>query len=41
MGQTAGAVGKKLKAEGFDNVYKMTGGMMEWNNLQLPVVNNG
>ncbi len=36
MGQHAGAVGKKLKAEGFEHVYKMTGGMMEWSNLQLP-----
>jgi rhodanese-related sulfurtransferase len=36
MGQQAGAVGKKLKAQGFDRVYKMAGGMMEWSNLQLP-----
>ncbi|WP_116367950.1 rhodanese-like domain-containing protein [Parahaliea mediterranea] len=36
MGQQAGAAGKKLKASGFDKVYKMTGGMMEWGNLQLP-----
>jgi len=36
MGQQAGAAGKKLKANGFDQVYKMTGGMMEWGNLQLP-----
>ena len=41
MGQTAGAVGKKLNADGYENVNIMTGGMMEWNNLQLPVVNNG
>ncbi len=36
MGQHAGAVGKKLRAQGFDSVYKMGGGMMEWGNLQLP-----
>lgn len=38
MGQQAGSAGKLLKAGGYDNVYKMTGGMMEWGNLQLPVV---
>lgn len=41
MGQSAGAVGKKLNADGFQKVNIMTGGMMEWKNLQLPVVNNG
>jgi rhodanese-related sulfurtransferase len=38
MGQQASAAGKQLKAAGFDRVYKMTGGMMEWSNLQLPTV---
>ncbi len=38
MGQQAGAAGKQLKAKGFEKVYKMTGGMMEWGNLQLPLV---
>jgi rhodanese-related sulfurtransferase len=38
MGQQAGAAGKQLKAQGFEKVYKMTGGMMEWGNLQLPLV---
>ena len=38
MGQQAGAAGKQLKAGGFNRVYKMTGGMMEWSNLQLPVI---
>lgn len=38
MGQSAGPAGKLLKANGFDRVFKMTGGMMEWSNLQLPVV---
>jgi rhodanese-related sulfurtransferase len=38
MGQQSGAAGKQLKAEKFAQVYKMTGGMMEWGNLQLPTV---
>ena len=38
MGQQASAAGKQLKAAGFSRVYKMTGGMMEWSNLQLPTV---
>ncbi len=38
MGQHAGAAGKQLKSNGFEQVYKMTGGMMEWSNLQLPTV---
>jgi rhodanese-related sulfurtransferase len=38
MGQQAGAAGKQLKASGFGRVYKMTGGMMEWSNLQLPTI---
>jgi len=38
MGQQAGAAGKQLRAGNFQKVYKMTGGMMEWGNLQLPTV---
>ena len=38
MGQQASAAGKQLKANGFERVYKMSGGMMEWGNLQLPTV---
>ena len=38
MGQQAGIAGKQLKGAGFDKVYKMAGGMMEWGNLQLPTV---
>lgn len=38
MGQQAGAAGKELKAAGYEKVYKMSGGMMEWGNLQLPTV---
>jgi rhodanese-related sulfurtransferase len=39
MGQQAGAAGKQLRAAKFEKVYKMRGGMMEWQNLQLPTVN--
>ena len=38
MGQQAGTAGKQLRAAGFNRVYKMAGGMMEWGNLQLPLV---
>ena len=38
MGQQAGAAGKQLRAKGFERVYKMSGGMSEWGNLQLPTV---
>ena len=38
MGQQSSAAGKQLKAGNYDQVFKMTGGMMEWGNLQLPVV---
>lgn len=38
MGQQSGAAGKQLKAQKFEQVYKMSGGMMEWRNLQLPTV---
>ena len=38
MGQQSGAAGKQLKEANFTRVYKMTGGMMEWANLQLPTV---
>ena len=38
MGQQASVAGKQLKAAGYEEVYKMSGGMMEWGNLQLPTV---
>lgn len=38
MGQQSSAAGKQLKASEYTKVYKMTGGMMEWGNLQLPTV---
>ena len=38
MGQHSGAVGKKLQAQGYSRVYRMSGGMMEWGQQQLPLV---
>jgi rhodanese-related sulfurtransferase len=38
MGQQSGVAGKQLKAANYSRVYKMSGGMMEWGNLQLPTV---
>lgn len=38
MGQQSGAAGKQLKAANYSQVNKMSGGMMEWGNLQLPTV---
>ena len=38
MGQQAGLAGKQLKAAGYEKVFKMSGGMMEWGNLQLPTI---
>jgi rhodanese-related sulfurtransferase len=38
MGQSAGSAGKQLRAAGFDSVYRMSGGMMEWASQQLPTV---
>lgn len=38
MGQSSGSVGKKLGAQGFNRVYRMSGGMMEWGQSQLPLV---
>ena len=38
MGQHSGAAGKTLVAEGFENISRMQGGMMEWQNMQLPLI---
>jgi len=38
MGQQSGAAAKQLRSAGFQKVYKMAGGMLEWRNLQLPGV---
>lgn len=38
LGQHAGSVSKVLKADGFERVFKLGGGMSEWQGSQLPVV---
>ena len=38
MGQHASATGRKLKARGFENVRRLSGGMAEWTASSLPVV---
>jgi rhodanese-related sulfurtransferase len=38
MGQNTGAIGKQLRAKGFENVYRLSGGMTEWTSSQLPLV---
>ena len=38
MGQHTGAAGKQLKAAGFEQVFRLNGGMMEWTGQQLPLI---
>lgn len=38
IGQHAGAAGTQLRKAGFENVTRLTGGMAEWRNQNLPVV---
>jgi rhodanese-related sulfurtransferase len=38
MGQNAGAAGTLLRKQGFTNVSRLSGGMAEWRNQNLPVV---
>ncbi len=38
MGHSSSALGKTLASKGFDKVHRLGGGMMEWENMQLPVV---
>jgi len=38
MGQHSGAVGKKLKSQGFQDVRRLAGGMSEWSASNLPLV---
>ena len=38
MGQHASLTGRKLKALGFENVRRLSGGMAEWTASSLPVV---
>ena len=37
VGQQSGAIGRQLKGKEFD-VFRLTGGMTEWQNQKLPVV---
>ena len=37
VGQQSGVIGRQLQKEEF-SVLRLTGGMMEWQNQQLPVV---
>ncbi|MCV6588858.1 MAG: rhodanese-like domain-containing protein [Marinobacterium sp.] len=38
LGQTAGSAAKMLKADGFENVMRLRGGMTEWKGQNLPIV---
>lgn len=38
MGQHSGAISKKLKGAGFESVFKLSGGIAEWQNSQFPLV---
>lgn len=38
LGQSAGAAGKKLTAKGYQQVYRMKGGIGEWQAMKLPLV---
>lgn len=37
LGSTAAQAGIKLRAQGFDNIYPMAGGINSWQNAGLPV----
>ena len=38
MGQHAGAIGRNLREAGFSRVYRLGGGILEWQRQQLPLV---
>ena len=38
MGQHSSSAGKQLASNGFTQIYRMSGGMMEWTSQQFPVV---
>lgn len=38
MGSHSGAAGKVLAKQGFDKIYRLRGGMLEWKASQLPMV---
>ena len=40
IGQHSGAVGKELKAAGFENVVRLSGGIGTWQGDSLPLVKN-
>lgn len=38
MGQHAGSVGRQLRAQGIDSIYRLAGGISTWQNEKLPLV---
>ncbi len=38
IGQNAGSASKQLKAQGFETVFKLAGGISEWSAANLPLV---
>jgi len=38
IGQFAGAAGKQLRAKGFSQVYRLRGGIGEWQGAQMPLI---
>ncbi len=38
LGQSASTVSKQLRAKGFTEVYRLGGGLVEWDGLQMPLV---
>jgi rhodanese-related sulfurtransferase len=38
MGQHSGAVGRKLRAAGFNNVRRLSGGIAEWRASNMPLI---
>ncbi len=38
MGQQSSHVAKRIQSEGAENVYRLAGGLMEWQNAQMPLV---
>lgn len=41
LGSTAAQAGIKLRAQGFDNIYPMAGGINAWQNAGLPITSKG
>ncbi len=38
LGQTASSVGKQMRGKGFTEVYRLGGGLVEWDGLHMPLV---